>query len=49
MSVVRRFRLRRSRRAAELAKLLAQLDRMAEERRPWQASRSKRIALGRLS
>jgi len=47
MSPVRRFRLRRSR-AAELARLLAALDQMAESRRPWQARRATRVALGRV-
>jgi len=34
MSPVGRFRHRRTRRTVQLAKLLAGLDRMAEERRP---------------
>jgi len=47
MSSVGRFRHRRARRTAELAKLLAALDRMAEERRPRPDRRPATIALGR--
>jgi len=48
MSPVHRFRRRDARRTAELAKLLAALDQMAESRRPWQVREaSTRFALGR--
>jgi hypothetical protein len=46
MSLVRRFRLRRSR-TAELARLLAALDAMAAEKRPASRPRAGRVALGR--
>jgi hypothetical protein len=46
MSLVRRFRLRRSR-TAELARLLAALDAMAAETRPARRAPALRAALGR--